>query len=275
MLKGLKLVYVFDGRLPELKRKEQERRKKLKEVAAEKLELAIQQEDVEGMRKYASRTARLTPEMQDEARTLIRALGLPIVEALSEAEAQASYMVAKGDAYAVATQDSDTLMFGATRVVRNLSLLGKRKRANALAYDHYKPEVVELNETLNTLGIDREQLIVLCMLVGTDYNIGGIKGIGPKNALKHVRSYGKDFEALFTDLNWGEYFEMPWTDVYYLIKNIPVRNDYALDWSGIDAEEIRRLMVDEHEFFEERIMGVVEQLKENVKKNAQTSLFDY
>ena len=187
MRNGLKLVYVFDGEMPELKRKERERRSKLKDEAELLYEKAVQEGNIELMRKYGARTARLTPEMVNESKELLTGLGIPIVQAKSEAEAQASYMVKKGDCYAVATQDNDVFMFGANRVIKNLSILGKRKKIRALKYEVIKPELVELDNVLNTLGMDNDQLIVLGMLVGTDFNIGGIKGIGPKNGVKLVK----------------------------------------------------------------------------------------
>lgn len=273
MQKGLKLVYVYDGKPPELKKLEQERRKETKEKAQAQYKVAVEKEDIESMRKYASRTSKLTQEMVDESKELVKALGLPIVQAPSEAEAQASHMVKKGDCYAVATQDSDVFMFGATRLIRNLSMLGKRKKTKALTYTSVKPELVSMSETLNALQMDQEQFIALCMLIGTDYNLGGIKGIGPKKAQKLVLEHDKDFDKLFSEVKWDEHFSYPWTDVYYQIKKIPVADDYELGWQDVDRDAVMRIMVKEYEFNEERIDSTISKLI--TEKTNQKSIFDF
>jgi flap endonuclease-1 len=124
---GLKLVFVFDGKPPALKSREIARRVELKMDAAQKHKEAEEKGDIEEMKKYAVRTARLTTEMIEESKQLLTLLGIPIIQAPSEGEAQAAYMTKQGDAYAVVSQDFDSLLFGCTRVVRNLSIEGKRK----------------------------------------------------------------------------------------------------------------------------------------------------
>ncbi|MFH1510109.1 MAG: flap endonuclease-1 [Candidatus Woesearchaeota archaeon] len=258
---GIKLAYVFDGVAPALKRKEQARRRDLKMDAVERYEKAAAVEDMEGMLKYAKRTARLDSEMISESKELIHALGLPVVESPSEAEAQAAAIVRRGNAFALATQDADSLMFGATRIVRNLSLVGKRKIVNKLSYESVKPDLVILSDTMNVLGIDSDQLIALCMLVGTDYNPGGIKGIGQKNALKLVQQYGKDFKSLFAFVKWDDSFEFCWQEVFDLIRDMPVSDDCALEWRAPDSDKVRRLLVDKHEFSLERVDSSLSRLK--------------
>ncbi|MFC1800779.1 flap endonuclease-1, partial [Nanoarchaeota archaeon] len=217
---GIKLCYVFDGKAPDLKKKEQMRRRELKEEAATKYKEAEKSGDVAGMKKYASRTTKLTPQMVEEAKELISALGLPVVHAPSEGEAQAAHMVRNGHAYAVGSQDADSFLFGATRVIKNLTISPRKKKPGQFAYREVKPEMIILENILNELGLDQNQLIALAMLVGTDYNPGGIKGIGPKNALKLVKKYGADLDALFLEVKWGETFSFNWTDVFYQIKKI-------------------------------------------------------
>lgn len=258
---GLKLVYVFDGKAPGLKHREQGRRRELKIVAEEKFEMAKKEDDVDGMLKYSKRTARLSPEMISEAKDLVSFLGLPVIVAPSEAEAQAAYMARKGDCFAVATQDADVLMFAAPRIVRNLSLVGKRKVAGKLSYESVKPELVDLTDTMNLLGIDAEQLIALCMLVGTDYNIGGIRGVGQKNALKLVQQFKKDFGALFEHVKWNDYFQFSWQEVFDLIRDMPVSDDYRLEWQAPDPGKLRQLLVDKHEFSLERVDSSLSRLK--------------
>src|SRR3989338_1603459 len=115
MQKNIKLAFVFDGKPPELKQKTAEHRNKLKLEAQQKYDEAAKAEDLDEMKKYASRTARLTKDMVEESKKLISFLGLPVIQAPSEGEAQAAYMAAKGSAYAVGSQDFDSLIHGATR----------------------------------------------------------------------------------------------------------------------------------------------------------------
>ena len=166
-------------------------------------------------------------------------------------------------------------MFGSPKLLRNLNLAGRRKKTSKLAYDVVKPELVDLTTNLNHLGIDNEQLITLSMLVGTDFNIGGIKGIGPKNALKLVKKHKSNYDSLFKEVKWGEFFDFPWTDVFYQIKNMPVTDDYELKWNSIDEKKIHELLVEKHDFSEERVKGTLSKLIKENKKKEQKGLGDF
>lgn len=274
MQRGIKPVYVFDGKPPELKHAEQIRRVEAKKKAQAKYNTAVQEEDVESMRKYASRTSKLTPEMVEETKDLLSALGLPYVVAPSEGEAQASYMVKKGEAYAVASQDADCLMFEAPRLVRNISMIGKRKVASKLAYQSYTPEIVSLSENLNNLGVSHEQFIALCILVGTDYNSSGIRGIGPKKALKAVKE-AKDLDKLFDELKWNEHNTVPWREIYRTIKEMPATDDYTLSWTTPDEQKLKELLVQEHDFSLGRVEGGLKRLKDSSEDKNQKGLSDF
>ncbi|MFT4343440.1 MAG: flap endonuclease-1 [Candidatus Woesearchaeota archaeon] len=269
---GIQLVCIFDGKSPELKRKEQEKRHKVKEEAQQKYESAEARHDIVEMKKYAGRTAKLTSEIIEETKQFVSACGLPIIEAPSEAEVQASHMVKKGDAYAVATQDADALMVGSPRVIRNLSLLGKRKVTSKLDYQTYEPELVELSDVLNGLGIDHEQFILLCILIGTDFNPGGVKGIGPKNALKLVKEH-KTKDALITALK--DSLEFDFDEVYTTIKTIPVSDEYTLRWNPVDFDALEKILITNHNFSEERVMKMIEQLRTYSESRKQTNLSSF
>lgn len=271
--KGVKPVYVFDGKSPELKKKERDRRKELKKHAQKLYERAKQDEDTDSMRKYASRTTRLTKDLIEEAKELISALGVPVIHAPAEAEAQAAHIVKKGEAYAVASQDGDALLFGANRLIRNLSMIGKRKKVNKLSYVTIRPERIDLSDTLNQLGIDNDQLIVLGMLIGTDFNVGGIKGIGPKKALKLLKQYKNDFDSLFLDMKWDEQYDIPWTEVFYTIKRMPVTDNYTLEWKEVDTERVYSLLVQKREFSEERVAKTLAKVVKKPKE--QKGLGDF
>jgi len=275
MEKGLKLAFVFDGTVPDLKQEERTRRKSLKQEAQRKYELALEREDIGAMKKFASRTSVLNKEMIEESKKLISALGLPTVQAPSEGEAQASYMVKKNKVFAVISQDVDSLLFGAPLLIRNLSISGKRKKVGALSYTEVKPELIDLSENLNLLGIDQNQLLALAMMVGTDYNKGGIKGIGPKNALKLVKQYKNNFDALFKETKWDNYFDYGWEEVYNLIKKMQVTDRYELEWEGIDEEKVFELLVEKHDFSRERVEKGITKLLKNKKSKEQKGLKDF
>ena len=274
MEEGLKLVFVCDGKAPEIKRKTWEKRSAIKKEAALKFQEAEEAGNREDMKKFASRTAVLDKKMIDDAKNVIRALGLPIVQAPSEGEAQAAYMVKKGDAYAVISQDYDNLIFSAPLLVRNLSIAGKRKRAGKMAFTTVHPELISLKEVLAELGLTLDKLIVIAILVGTDYNPGGIKGIGPKKALALVKEVPTD--EVFDKVEWNKHYpDLDWKDIFSIITTIPVTDDYSLQWKQIQEKEIIDLLVAKHDFSEERVRSKLEALKQQQKKLAQKGLGNF
>lgn len=275
MKKGIKPCFVLDGEFPELKKGEVEKRAAVKKEAEKKYRVAEKRGDLEQMRKYASMTSRLTEDMVEEAEKLLTALGSPVIRAPSEAEAQAAFMVKKKDAFATVSQDFDSLLHGSTQLIRNLSITGKRKKASRLNYITLKPEIINLSENLNNLGIDQDQLIALAMLIGTDYNTGGIRGIGPKNALKLVKQYRKDFDKLFEEVKWKEHFDFSWEEVYYLIKKMPVTTDYSLRWKDIDKDAVVELLCEKHDFSKERVEETISKLDKDRETKHQKGLGDF
>ncbi|MEK6969567.1 MAG: flap endonuclease-1 [Nanoarchaeota archaeon] len=273
---GIKLVFIFDGKAPEIKKKTWEKRTKVKTEASLRLKEAELAGDVAGMHKFAARTAVLNKEMIEDAKKIIRALGLPIVQAPSEGEAQTAFMVKQGDAYASVSQDYDNLIFGCPVLVRNLSIAGKRKKTGKFAYQNVKPESIYLRKVLANLDLDLNQLIVLAILVGTDYNPGGVKGIGPKTALKLVKEHGTNFSALFEAAKWKEHYpDLDWKELFETITKIPVTEDYHLEWKNIDETELIHLLVEEFDFGEERVKSKLEKLKEVKGKLSQKGLGSY
>lgn len=272
--KNIRPAFVFDGEPPKLKKQERQRRADIKAQAKKEYEVARQQGDIGGMKKYASRTTVLTPNMVDEAKELIEAFGIPIIIAPSEGEAQAAFMVGRGDAYAVVSQDYDALMFGAPLLVRNLSVSRRKKRPGSPAYDTIKPEIISLSDTLNSLGITHDQLIILGILVGTDFNKGGIKGIGPKNALKLVKEHREDYVKIFEEVKWEEHYDFSWKEVYEIFKSLPTTQDYSLRWASPDISRISGIM-ERYEFSEERVRSQLEKLEKSQGSRAQKGLGDF
>ena len=274
MAYNMKFIFCFDGKVPDLKAKERERRKKVKGEAQRKYDEAAAVDDVDEMKKQAARTTRLTPEMIEDAKELILALGQCIVEAPSEGEAQASYICKKGDADYVLSQDADCFMFGAPKLIKNLTISGKRKKPGAHAYEEVTPEVINLNNVLAELELNQEQLIILGVLVGTDYNLGGIKGIGPKKALTLIKKYKEDYDGMFKEAKWEEQFDFSWKDVFDTIKNMKVSDDYSLNWREVNKEKVIEILVENHDFSRERIENSLKKLEESDNRS-QKSLFDF
>lgn len=265
--KDIKLCFVFDGKPPSAKLEEQQNRSSRKAVAEEKMHLALEEGDVDSALKYSKQTSRLNWEMVREAKDLISAMGLPVIQAPSEAEAQASFMCRKKDVWAVASSDHDCLVYGAPRLIMNLTLSSKRKLASG-SYVWIVPTLIELDEVLDTLDLNSEQLLVLAILSGTDFNVGGVKGIGPKNALKLVKEL-KTAEKVFAKVKP----EFDWKKIYNIFKDMPTTDDYSLKWGKVDEQRIKKLLVGEHDFSGDRVEKTLEKLRNEGK--GQKGLGDF
>jgi flap endonuclease-1 len=244
MKNHIKVVYVFDGKFPELKEQTITKRKESKKKAKELYKKAKEKENIEEMRKYAVRTSRLTDQIINDSKELIRLLGLPVIEAPYEAEAQAAFMVQKEDAYAVSSNDYDTLLHGTKKLIRKLSKSNRK----------LEPEIVVLDSLLENLRIDRDKLIALAMMIGTDYNPQGIKGIGFNRGLKLLRNNSVEeiFQKLDPDFDWKRIMD--------LFKNMEVVEDYEIEWVHPDKEKIRELLIEKHNFSEDRVNKKLKEL---------------
>src|SRR5919206_1129539 len=191
LAENVKLVYIFDGKPNPLKLKEIERRHKIKEEASERYHQAITEGRFEDARKYSQATSILTDTMVEESKKILVLLGIPFVQAPSEGEAAAAYLTKQGIAFSCASQDYDSILFGSSRLIRNLTISGKRKVPNRKMYVEIEPEIIEHQQVLDQTKLTHEQLIDVGILIGTDFNLEGFPGIGPKTALKLIREYGK------------------------------------------------------------------------------------
>jgi len=267
----VKIVYVFDGEPPTLKEAEIKYRQAVKEEAVLKYKEALSKGDVETARKYAQMTSKLKDEMVDDAKRLLACLGIPWVQAPSEGEAQASYMASKGDVWAASSQDYDSLLFNAPRLVRNLTISGRRKLPGRNVYVEVEPELIELSRVMSELGISREQLVDLGILVGTDFNPDGIKGIGPKTALKLIKEHGGlEKAAEEKGLPIPPNFE----EIRQIFLSPKVSTDYHLEWKEPDVEGVASFLCGERDFNEIRVRNALTRMTESLKKTKGKSTLE-
>ena len=277
LLEGIKLIYVFDGKPPALKYKTNLARSEVKDEARERYKEAVKKEDVDEMGKYARQVVHITKEIVDESKELLEAMGIAVVQAPGEAEAQAAYMakIDKG-IYAVGSQDYDSLSFGAPRLIQNLTMSRRRKLASG-SYVFISPELVELERVLNSLQINHEQLISIGILSGTDYNPGGIKGIGPKKALQLVRQYkhpaaifGSARERIEAQEQEGRGFD--WQEVFELFKKPDVDTNAKVEFPKINETKVKDILL-RHDFSEDRIENQLAKLRDIKEQAKQKKLF--
>jgi flap endonuclease-1 len=261
---GIKPVYVFDGKPPSLKEAEIKKRMKIKEEAIVKYEEALKKGDLEEAKRYAQMTSKIGDSMVEDAKRLLDALGVPWVQAPSEGEAQASYMAIKGDVWGVASQDYDSLLFGSPRLIRNLTLSGKRKLPKKNVYIEVELELIELDKVLKELEINREQLVDIGILTGTDFNPNGIKGIGPKKALKIIKENEK-LEFAAKKLNIVEEVE-ELIKIREIFLNPEVSLDYRLEWKAPSINDVIGFLCHERDFSETRVKNALERIMLGIKE---------
>lgn len=253
---GIKPVFVFDGKPPELKESTLAHRKEVKEKAKKKWMKALEEEDFEAAKKAAQATSKLTKEMVDHTKEALDAIGIPWVQAPQEGEAQAAHMVKNEDVWAVCSQDYDTLLFGSPVLIRYLSIGGKRKLPGKNIYINVEPEQINLGENLKNLEITQEQLIDIGILIGTDYN-SGVKGIGPKTALKFIKE-GKTIEECY-ELK-DQYPEVDIPQLKQIFLKPKVIDNYKLDWRSPDHDKMIEVFVEKHDFSHDRVMKVCDRI---------------
>src|SRR5262245_60468183 len=250
---ALELAFVFDGKPPALKLAEIARRRSIKEKYEAEHASAIEAGDLARAYSKATMTSRLTRAMADDAGEWLRLMGLPVVQAPSEGEAQASYMAAKSSVWAAASKDYDCLLFGAPLLLRFLTISGKEFLPSKRAFRPITPELIDTASLLAHYRITREQLIDLAILVGTDFN-DGVKGIGPKKALKLVVECGS-IERMPAEIQEAV---GPVAAIREIFLNPEVTDDYRIQFNAPDLNGIVRFLCDEREFSRERVTAALE-----------------
>jgi len=264
---GIKPAFVFDGEPPRLKARTIVARGEIKRRAEREWREAVEIGDLATARTKAMQTSRLTEEMVDQSKRLLDLLGIPWVQAPAEGEAQASAMARTGVAYAAASQDFDSLLFGSPRLVKNLAITGRRKLPRKDVYVDVQPEEISLEATLANLGITREQLVDMGLLIGTDFN-EGVKGIGPKKALALIKKHGSlepALEELAVEIESKD-------EVREIFLKPNVLPSVELRFRDPDADGVRHMLCDEHDFSPDRINAALEKFGSARSEQEQRSL---
>eukprot|EP00250_Pteridium_aquilinum_P016588 c23179_g1_i1 orf=102-1262(+) len=264
---GIKPVYVFDGKPPELKKAELAKRYSRREDAAAGLAEAVETGDKVEIEKYSKRTVKVTKQHNEDCRKLLRLMGVPVVEAPGEAEAECAALCKAGKVYAVASEDMDSLTFGAPKFLRHLMEPTSRKLP-VVEFD--------VSKVLVDLELTMDQFIDLCILCGCDY-CETIKGIGGLTALKLIRQHGS-LESVLENLNKDRYQipdNWPFQEARQLFKEPLVTTEedqIELKWSPPDEEGLRKFLVEENGFNNDRIMKAIEKIKAAKNKSSQGRL---
>ena len=244
--KDIKPIYIFDGQAPELKSETQAKRREIRDEAEKIYKDALAKGDTEKARKFAMRSSKLSPEIIESSKKLLTLMGIPYIDAQGEGEAQAAYLVQNGDAYAVASQDYDCLLFGAKRVVRNLAV-----NSNLGNLEYY-----QLNKVLKELNVTREELVDMGILIGTDF-CDGLKGVGAKTALK--LAHKGQLKEKIAELQKQSSHDLD--EVREIFLNHNVNTDYKIKWEKPNKDKIIEFLCYEHGFSEDRVSKASDKLK--------------
>ena len=264
---GIKPVYVFDGKPPSLKSAEIEHRKQIKKDATVKYERAISEGNMDDARKFAQQTTSMKDGMVKDSKYLLELFGIPYIQAPSEGEATAALLTTAGKADFAASQDFDSILFGAKKLVRNFTNSGRRKLPNRNTYIEIEPEIIDYKKNLTELGITREQLVDVGILIGTDFNPDGFERIGPKTAIKMIKENGKleDVKQIQEQLE-----QIDFNAIRKIFLEPETANVDKIEFNEIRYDDIINYMSNEWSFSRDRVNSSLNRLKKNLEKKSQT-----
>jgi len=264
---GIKPVYVFDGKPPSLKSAEIEKRKQIKKEATVKYEKAISIGDMVEARKYAQQTTSMRDGMVEDSKKLLDLFGIPHIQAPSEGEATAASLTLTGQAYASASQDYDSILFGAKRLVRNFTNSGRRKLPNRNSYIEVLPEIIEFQKNLDGMGLTREELVDTGILIGTDFNPDGFERVGPKTAIKMIKEHKRleDIPQIQEQLE-----NIPFEQIRKIFLEPEVSKIENIEFGEADYDGIIEYLAGERDFSKDRVETSLNRLKKSLEKKSQT-----
>ena len=264
---GIKPVYVFDGKPPSLKSAEIEHRKQIKKDATVKYERAVSEGKMEDARKFAQQTTSMKDGMVEDSKHLLDLFGIPYIQAPSEGEATAALLTTTGHADVAASQDFDSILFGAKKLVRNFTNSGRRKLPNRNTYIEIEPEIIDYRKNLEALGITREQLIDVGILIGTDFNPDGFERVGPKTAIKMIKEHGKleDVTQIQEQLEMIDY-----NAIRKIFLEPEVATVKKIEFGEVKYNDIINYLSNERSFSRDRVNSSLNRLKKSLEKKSQT-----
>jgi DNA excision repair protein ERCC-5 len=133
----------------------------------------------------------VTNQMVNEVQELLQHFGIPYLNAPMEAESQCAFLKTHNLVDGIITDDSDVFLFGGDVIYRNVF--------------NQKQKFVEqfTMESIGELGLNRNSLIQMAMLLGSDYTVG-IKGLGPVSSIEVVNNWkSKELEGLKSFMEWA------------------------------------------------------------------------
>ncbi|KAG8369006.1 hypothetical protein BUALT_Bualt15G0105300 [Buddleja alternifolia] len=263
---GIKPVYVFDGKPPDLKKQELAKRYSKRADATDDLSDALETGNKEDIEKFSKRTVKVTKQHNEDCKKLLRLMGVPVIEAPSEAEAQCAALCKADKVYGVASEDMDSLTFGAPRFLRHL-MDPSSKKIPVMEF--------EVSKVLEELSLTMDQFIDLCILSGCDY-CDSIRGIGGMTALKLIRQHGS-IENILDNINKERYQipeDWPYQEARRLFKEPSVFTDDELElkWTAPDEEGLISFLVNENGFNSDRVTKAIEKIKTAKNKSSQGRL---
>ncbi len=263
---GIKPVYVFDGKPPELKGGELVKRAERREEAQKALQKATEAGDQAEIDKMSRRLVKVTKEHNEEAKALLKLMGVPYIEAASEAEAQCSAMVKAGKVFGVATEDMDALTFGANILLRHMTFSEARKMP--VQEIHYE-------KVLKGLELEKDEFIDLCILMGCDY-CDTIRGVGPKRAFELIQKH-KSIEEIIKNIDTKKY-ELPENWNYARARELFKEPEITeiekieLKWTQPDEDGLVKFLCGDKQFNEDRVRAGAQKIQKSLKTATQGRL---
>jgi len=205
--------------------------------------------------------------MVEDSMKLLELFGIPYIQAPSEGEATAANLTITGQAFASASQDFDSILFGAKRLVRNFTNSGRRKLPNRNSYIEVLPEIIEFQKNLESMGLSREELVDVGILIGTDFNPDGFERVGPKTAIKMIREHKRleDIPQIQEQLH-----EIPFDQIRKIFLEPEVAKVDNIEFGATDYDGIVKYLSEERDFSKERVETSLNRLKKSLEKKSQT-----
>ena len=264
---NIRPIYVLDGKPPQLKSTLIKKRKEIREKNQEKYQKAMEEGDQEQARRYAHSMIKINEGIINDVKKILDLMGIQCIQAPAEGEATVAYMNELDLVNYAVSQDYDSLLFGAKRLCRNLTVSGKRRIPRTNRYMNVEPEIIELKEFLRINEINREQLVDIAILIGTDYNPNGFTRIGPKTAIKNIKKY-KRIEEIPKIERELELIDVD--QVRNMFLNPDVSKPEIIENKELKKEELISYLCDENDFSEERISNNIKKLDKVEEQSSET-----